>query len=93
MKIRIGNVLLLALLAVVLPVSAQDSSPDALIRNTVDEVVAVLKQDDGIRAGNQDKVLNLVREKILPHFNFTRMTSWRWVRTGLWPVRSKRNPW
>lgn len=34
----------------------------------------MLKQDDGIRAGNQDKVLSLIREKILPHFNFTRMT-------------------
>lgn len=74
MKTCIGNVLLLVLLVVVLPASAQNSSPDALIRNTVDEVVTVLKQDDGIRAGNQDKVLNLIREKILPHFNFTRMT-------------------
>ena len=74
MKTRIGNFLLLVLLAVVLPASAQNSSPDALIRNTVDEVVAVLKQDGGIKTGNQDKVLNLIREKILPHFNFTRMT-------------------
>src|SRR5690606_21548845 len=34
----------------------------------------VLKQDDGIKAGDQDRILGLVREKILPHFNFTRMT-------------------
>lgn len=74
MKISIGNFILLSLLAIALPVAAQNSSPDALIRSTVDEVVTILKQDDGIREGNQDKVLNLVREKILPHFNFTRMT-------------------
>lgn len=74
MKTRISNFLLLVLLAVVLPASAQNNSPDALIRNTVDEVVAVLKQDDGIKAGSEDKVLDLIREKILPHFNFTRMT-------------------
>lgn len=74
MKTFIGNFILLLLLAVVLPAAAQNGSPDALIKNTVDEVVTILKQDDGIREGNQEKVLNLVREKILPHFNFTRMT-------------------
>lgn len=74
MKIVIKNLLLLTLLAITAPVSAQDASPDTLIRKTVDDVVAVLKEDDGIKAGHQDKVLGLVREKILPHFNFTRMT-------------------
>lgn len=74
MKTFIGNFILLLLLAVVLPAAAQNGSPDALIKNTVDEVVTILKQDNGIREGNQEKVLNLVREKILPHFNFTRMT-------------------
>lgn len=61
------------LLIALAPVSAQNS-PDELIRTTVDEVIAVLKEDDGIKAGNQDKVLGLIREKILPHFNFVRMT-------------------
>ncbi|MXS85241.1 ABC transporter substrate-binding protein [Nitrosomonas sp. HPC101] len=70
----LNRIIFLTLLAIVFPATAQNSSPDVLIKNTVDEVVAVLKQDDGIREGNQDKVLNLVREKILPHFNFTRMT-------------------
>lgn len=70
----LNKIIFLALLVIALPVAAQNASPDTLIRNTVDEVVAVLKQDDGIREGNQDKVLGLIREKILPHFNFTRMT-------------------
>lgn len=70
----LNKIIFLALLVIALPAAAQNASPDALIRNTVDEVVAVLKQDDGIREGNQDKVLGLIREKILPHFNFTRMT-------------------
>lgn len=74
MKTFIGNFILLLLLTVALPAAAQNDSPDALIKNTVDEVVTILKQDNGIREGNQEKVLNLVREKILPHFNFTRMT-------------------
>jgi len=74
MKLLLNKVIFLVLLVVVFPAAAQDISPDKLIRDTVDEVIAVLKQDDGIREGNQDKVLGLIREKILPHFNFTRMT-------------------
>jgi len=74
MKALLRNILLLALLLVIVPASAQNTPPDELIKNTVDEVIAILKQDDGIKAGDQDRILSLVREKILPHFNFTRMT-------------------
>jgi phospholipid transport system substrate-binding protein len=70
----LNKIILLTLLFVAFPVVAQNTLPEALIKNTVDEVITVLKQDDGIREGNQDKILNLIREKILPHFNFTRMT-------------------
>lgn len=48
--------------------------PDALIRNTVDEVLTIVKQDKDIQTGNQKKILALVDDKVLPHFNFTRMT-------------------
>lgn len=74
MKLLFNRIIFLTLLVIVFPATAQNASPDTLIKSTVDEVIAVLKQDDGIREGNQDKVLSLIREKILPHFNFTRMT-------------------
>ncbi|HRQ04668.1 MAG TPA: ABC transporter substrate-binding protein [Nitrosomonas halophila] len=74
MKAFFRHLLLLVLLWGVVPASAQNTAPDVLVRNTVDEVIAILKQDDGIKAGDQDRILSLVREKILPHFNFTRMT-------------------
>jgi len=48
--------------------------PDTLIRNTVDEVTAIVKQDKDIQAGNQEKILALVDAKVLPHFDFARMT-------------------
>ena len=48
--------------------------PEALIRNTVDEVLAIVKQDKDIQAGNKKKVNELVDAKVLPHFNFTHMT-------------------
>jgi phospholipid transport system substrate-binding protein len=48
--------------------------PDTLIRKTVDEVTAIVKQDKDIQAGDQEKILALVDAKVLPHFDFTRMT-------------------
>lgn len=53
---------------------AEDVAPDALIKTTVQEVLTIIKQDKEIQAGNQKKVLELVDAKVLPHFNFTRMT-------------------
>ncbi len=64
-------------------VRAEVLQPDALIRNTVQEVLIIVKQDKDIQSGNQQKILELVEAKVLPHFNFTRMTrlavgkSWR----------------
>jgi len=49
-------------------------APDMLIRNTVDEVTAIIKQDKDIRSGDQKKILALVDAKVLPHFDFARMT-------------------
>jgi phospholipid transport system substrate-binding protein len=53
---------------------ADEIPPDTLIRNTVDEVTAIIKQDKDIQAGDQEKILALVDAKVLPHFDFARMT-------------------
>ena len=49
-------------------------APDTLISNTVDEVTAIIKKDKDIQAGDQKKILALVEAKVLPHFDFPRMT-------------------
>jgi len=56
------------------PARAQDIAPDVLAKKVTDEVIAVLRADKDIQAGNTKKVLDLVESKILPHFNFSRMT-------------------
>ena len=53
---------------------AQEVAPDALVKTITEEVVAVLKQDKDIQAGDPKKVTGLIETKVLPHFNFTRMT-------------------
>ena len=55
-------------------VHAEVIAPDALIKNTVQEVIAIIKQDKDIQAGDQKKIIALVDAKVLPHFDFVRMT-------------------
>ncbi len=52
----------------------QDIGPDALAKKVTDEVIAVLRADKDIQAGNTKKLLDVIEAKILPHFNFARMT-------------------
>lgn len=61
--------------ALALPAAAADViPPDALAKSVTEEVLAVLRADKDIQAGNTKKVVELVENKVLPHFNFTRMT-------------------
>ncbi len=69
----------LLLLALVLglntPVAlADDTPPDVLARTSSEEVIAILKKDKELRSGNQARVYQLVEAKILPNFDFNRMT-------------------
>lgn len=49
-------------------------APDVLARNTTQEVLAVLKADKDIQKGSLSKVYQLVEAKVLPNFDFNRMT-------------------
>jgi phospholipid transport system substrate-binding protein len=53
---------------------ADDIPPDVLARTTSQEVMAILKQDKDIQNGSQAKIYKLVEAKILPNFDFNRMT-------------------
>ena len=54
--------------------AAPDTAPDALVRKSIDEVLAIIKADKELQSGNPQKLYALVEEKVLPHFDFTRMT-------------------
>jgi len=74
MKKMINTLISLMLLCVAISGWSKDTAPDLLVKNTVDEVIAIIKQDNGIKKGEKDRILDLVENKILPHFNFARMT-------------------
>jgi phospholipid transport system substrate-binding protein len=64
-----------ALLAGAVPALAQGvTAPDALAKSVTDEVLVVLRTDKDIQSGNSKKVVDLVENKVLPHFDFVRMT-------------------
>jgi len=67
-------------------VSAQDLAPDAQVKKITDEVIGVIKQDKDIQGGNQKKINELVDAKVLPYFNFSRMTALAMGRN--WPKAS-----
>ncbi len=53
---------------------ADDTPPDALVKANASEVLAIIQKDKDIQAGNKEKIRDLVEAKVLPHFDFTRMT-------------------
>ena len=53
---------------------AQQVAPDVLVKSITTEVIAIIKQDKDIQAGNSMKIADLVEKRVLPHFSFARMT-------------------
>lgn len=61
--------------AMSLPALAQEEAPDALVKRISSDVLASVKADPAIQAGDVNRIVTLVDSKILPSVNFTRMTS------------------
>ncbi|SFH38108.1 phospholipid transport system substrate-binding protein [Nitrosospira sp. Nsp14] len=75
MKKYLGIPLMLLAWLLAIPAWAiAETNPDTLVDNTAQEVLAIVRQDKDIQGGNKAKILDLVEAKILPHFNFNRMT-------------------
>lgn len=70
-----------------LAVHAQEA-PDELVRRSTNDILAAIKADKDLQGGNQQKIEKLAEDKILPYFNFVRMTqlavgrNWREANDG-----------
>ena len=49
-------------------------APDELVKRTAEDVLTIIKSDKDIQAGNQEKLFALTEEKILPNFNFDKVS-------------------
>lgn len=74
MKALLAALLAGYLAAFVTVAQADITPPDVLAKNTTNEVLRIVKQDKDLKNGNTKKILSLVEEKILPHFDFRKMT-------------------
>ena len=66
--------LMILLASFISPAFGADLPPDAIIKNTAQEVLTIIKKDKDILNGNSQKIVDLVEQKVLPHFDFERMT-------------------
>jgi phospholipid transport system substrate-binding protein len=53
----------------------KELAPDALVKSVTDEVLDIIRKDKDIKAGSTQRAIELVEQKVLPHFNFSRMTA------------------
>lgn len=65
---------LVAAVCLSLPVFAQQA-PNELVQQVTDDVLEIIRKDREIQNGSTAKVIDLVDQKVLPHFNFLRMTA------------------
>jgi phospholipid transport system substrate-binding protein len=52
----------------------QDVAPDQLVQKITDEVLATIKSDKDLAAGDRQKAVKLAEEKVLPYIDFDQAT-------------------
>jgi phospholipid transport system substrate-binding protein len=57
------------------PAASSTEAPDVLVKNVTLEVVDIIVKDKEIQAGSRAKLIGLIEEKVLPHFDFASMTA------------------
>jgi phospholipid transport system substrate-binding protein len=67
----LGLAFVLAWLLAIPSAQAQEVRPDVLLKAMSDEVIAELRKD---KAGDSAKIVALVETKVVPHFDFRRIT-------------------
>lgn len=54
---------------------AADEAPDALIKRLSDEMLTTIRSDAAVRAGDINRIVQVVDSKVMPNVNFQRMTA------------------
>ena len=74
MKTVISLMLCTLLIGAPIAARAEILAPDELIRNAVHDVLELIKQDERAHEVGQKKLLVFIEARVLPHFDFERMT-------------------
>ena len=64
-----------AALCFVAPTATAQEAPDAIVKRVATDVISSIKSDPAIQAGNEARIKEVLEAKLLPNFDFTRMTA------------------
>jgi len=61
--------------AALAPLALAQEAPDAMVKRVTQETVGIIKSDPKIQAGDQARIREVIETKLLPNFDFERMTA------------------
>src|SRR5215831_592733 len=65
----------LALLVLLASPALAQEAPDALVKRVAEDTLATIRNDKDIQAGNYAKIRQVMETKLVPNFDFPRMTA------------------
>ncbi len=72
---NIKKFLLLGFAMLMSAAALAQEAPDALVKRVTNEVLDIVRADKELQSGNARRAIELVDQKVLPHFNFSHMTA------------------
>jgi phospholipid transport system substrate-binding protein len=63
------------LLCAFAPAAQAQEAPDAMVKRVSQDMLATIKGDPLIQAGNEARIREVIEVKLIPHFDFPRMTA------------------
>lgn len=75
MKLMMKKIIFLLLAAFFALSAFAEEAPDLLVKRVTDEVLGIIRADKELQGGNSRRAIELVEQKVLPHFNFQHMTA------------------
>jgi phospholipid transport system substrate-binding protein len=65
----------LFLMLVLAPAVSAQEAPDAMVKRVANEVQQIVKTDPKVQAGDQQRIREVIETKLLPNFDFEKMTA------------------
>jgi phospholipid transport system substrate-binding protein len=56
-------------------IARAEEAPDAMVKRVAQDVLATIRSDPAIQAGNEARIRDVIEVKLLPNFDFARMTA------------------
>jgi len=65
----------LTIVMLAIPAALAQEAPDAMVKRVANEVQQIIKTDPKVQAGDQQRIRDVIETKLLPNFDFDRMTA------------------